>query len=89
MGDGILSFGRVIALTVMVLALVGIALSLSGYTQQGFLITDAELSTHTQAFCSPHEGMLYCEDKLIIRQETDSHIVQNSQITGNAFIETL
>ena len=89
MGVGILSFGRALALVVMVFALVGVALSFSGYTQQGLLITDADYSTHTKAFCSPQEGMLYCEDKLVIEHSQESYIAKNSEITGNAFIETL
>ena len=83
----ILSWGKAISLVAMVFALIGIVLSLAEYAAQEFSITDADYSTHTKAFCSPQDGMLYCEDKLVVEHGGESRIAEGAPITGNAFIE--
>jgi hypothetical protein len=89
MGSGhVLSIGRAFALVSMVFALVGVALSFQGYATEEFSLENADVSSHTKAFCSPKEGMLYCEDRLIVEYGDAEHVSLNSPITGNAFIET-
>lgn len=85
----IVVMGRALALIAMVFALVGIAVSMSSYAQNEFSLSTADISTHTKAFCSPKDGLLHCEDRLVVESETTEHVADFSMVTGSAFIDTL